>query len=410
MPERLAVWLYGVHVADIEEDGGRLSLTYTDDALVRFDAGTPLLSLRLPLVAQRFDHQVVRVFLDGLLPEDDQRRIVAQELRLLADNTFGLIQALGRDCAGAIVIAPEDEPPPPTATTLAAAPLDDAALEHLVANLRTAPLGVGDRVRLSLAGVQEKLLLTRLPDGRWGQPVDGTPSTHILKPALRGFDSSVENEMFCMRLAGHLGFAVARVETITVAGRPILAVERYDRHVHSDGTVERIHQEDMCQALGYPPTRKYEDNNGPALRQIARLLRDAAGRDAVESLFRATVLNLIIGNGDAHAKNFSLLYTPTGSVRLAPLYDVMSSRVDGFPKFAMKIDGEDRMDRITPEHLLDEAGAWGIARISAIALLADIAQRTASAAEAASAEVVGVPDGLRPLIDAQLAIFGADLT
>jgi serine/threonine-protein kinase HipA len=139
-------------------------------------------------------------------------------------------------------------------------------------------------------------------------------------------------------------------------------------------------------------------------------LRDAAGRDAVESLFRATVLNLIIGNGDAHAKNFSLLHTPTGSVRLAPLYDVMSSRIYGFPKFAKRINGEDRMERITPEHLLDEAGAWGIARPSAIAIVADLAQRVASAAEDASAEVRGVPERLRPLIDAQLAIFGAGLT
>lgn len=156
-------------------------------------------------------------------------------------------------------------------------------------------------------------------------------STHILKAALRGFDRSVANEMSCMRFAGHLGFEVARVETTMIAGRAILVVERYDRDVHPDGTVERIHQEDLCQALGYSPTRKYEDDGGPPLRQIARLVRDAAGRDAVEWLFRATVLNLIIGNGDAHARNFSLLHTATGSVRLAPRYDVMSSRICDFP-------------------------------------------------------------------------------
>jgi serine/threonine-protein kinase HipA len=407
MPDRLAVWLYGVRVATVEEERGRLSLDYTEDALTRFPLGSPLLSLRLPLSAQHFEHPTVQAFVDGLLPEDDQRRAIAQDLRLLADDTFGLIRALGRECAGAIVILPEHEPPPSPPTTLTATPLTDAEIERLVANLRSAPLGFGQGVRLSLAGVQEKLLLTRLPDGTWGRPVGGTPSTHILKPPLARYERTVENELFCMRFASHLGLPVAHVETLTVAGRAMLLVERYDRIVHTDGTVDRVHQEDLCQALGFPPSRKYEEDRGPSLRQIARLLGDVAGRDAVETLLRATTFNLLVGNGDAHAKNFSLLHEPGGSVHLAPLYDLMSSRIYGDARLAMKIDGEQRMDRVTAERLLDEAAAWGLRRPVAVEILHDQLERIPQAIGTVELEVPGAPLTLPALIrDSHVAISG----
>ena len=399
MAARLSVWLYGIRVATIDEQRGRLSLDYTEEALTRFPLGAPLLSLRLPLSVQRFEHQTVQAFVDGLLPEGDQRRAIAQDLRLLADNTFGLIRALGRECAGAIVILPEGDALPSPPTTLTAAPLSDAGIGRLVANLRSAPLGFGARVRLSLAGVQEKLLLTRLPDGSWGQPVDGTPSTHILKPPLAGYGRTVENELFCMRFAGRLGLSVAHVETLAVAGRPMLLVERYDRLVHADGTVERIHQEDLCQALGFPPSRKYEEDRGPSLRQIARLLGGVVGRDAVETLLRATVFNLLVGNGDAHAKNFSLLHDPGGAVRLAPLYDLMSSRIYGDARLAMKIDGEARMDRVSAERVLDEAATWGLRRAAALEVVEELLERVPEAVSAAEADVSDAPAALGPLID-----------
>ncbi|MDQ1455169.1 MAG: serine/threonine-protein kinase HipA, partial [Actinomycetota bacterium] len=209
MADELAVWLYGDRVAGIDQERRRMRLEYSKDALDRYPLGTPLLSLSLPLTSKRYSHGVVRPFLDGLLPEGDSRRALADDLELLASDTYGLIRALGRDCAGAIVIQPADDPPPVQPTTLTAKRLNDAEIGELVANLRSAPLGVGGRVRISLAGVQEKLLLTRMPDGSWGQPVDGTPSTHILKPEIARFPDTVENEALCMRLAKHLGLAVA---------------------------------------------------------------------------------------------------------------------------------------------------------------------------------------------------------
>jgi serine/threonine-protein kinase HipA len=183
MAGELAVWLYGSQVALIDQQRpGQPRLIYTPEAVDSYEAGTPLLSLTLPVRPERYPQGVVKAFLDGILPEGDTRRAIADELGLRANDTFGLMKALGRDCAGAIVVQPVEEPAPPPATTTTARPLSESELGDLIANLRNAPLGVGGRVRVSLAGVQEKLLLTRLPEGRWGSPVDGTPSTHISRP------------------------------------------------------------------------------------------------------------------------------------------------------------------------------------------------------------------------------------
>lgn len=189
-------------------------------------------------------------------------RAAANDFNVLREDTYGLIRALGRDCAGALVIQPAEALAPPVPTALTAAPLSDSEIGRLVANLPYAPLGVGGRVRISLAGVQEKLLLTRMPNRSWGRPVDGTPSTHILKPEIARFPNTVENEAFCMRLARNLDLPVASIETMTLDGRRIIVVERYDRTLHANGSVERIHQEDFCQATGVLPCKKYEEMAG----------------------------------------------------------------------------------------------------------------------------------------------------
>jgi serine/threonine-protein kinase HipA len=150
------------------------------------------------------------------------------------------------------------------------------------------------------------LLLTRMPDCGWGRPVDGTPSTHILKPEIAASTNSVENEPFCMRFAKHLGLPVADVETIEVAGRKLIVVERFDRVVHADGATIRLQQQDFCQATGTPSDLKYEENGGPSLRRIAGIVQAAASLDSVETLLRLATASVLIGNGDTHAKNYSL--------------------------------------------------------------------------------------------------------
>jgi serine/threonine-protein kinase HipA len=401
--EELAVWLNGVRAARIDQERGRLRLAYTEDALRQYQLGVPLLSLSLPLTRERYTHGVVRPFLDGLLPEGEARQAVARDVAVDSADTYSLIRALGRDCAGALVIQPADEPPPQRPTTLTAERLKDAEIADLVANLRSAPLGAGGRVRVSLAGVQEKLLLTRMPDGAWGRPVDGTPSTHVLKPEIARYPNTVENEAFCMRVARHLGLEVASVETTTINGRKLLIVARYDRVVHPDGSVDRLHQEDLCQATSIPPDKKYEEDGGPSLARIAEILQSAAAATSVETLLRAVTLNVLIGNGDAHAKNLSLLHYPSGALGLAPLYDLLSTLFYGDDHLAMYIDTVHRTNRVTADRIVREATRWGLSRRRVTEIIADILERAPAAAASARAETPGLPPKIPAIIDAQLA-------
>ncbi|MFI4977817.1 MAG: type II toxin-antitoxin system HipA family toxin [Solirubrobacterales bacterium] len=400
MPADLAIWLYGHQVAVVEKQrNNRLRLSYTEYALDTYEGGTPLLSLAFPLTRERYPNGATRAFLDGLLPEGEPRRAIAADLDLPASDVFGLLAALGKDCAGALVIQPLDDPPPPTPTTLSAQPLTADDLGELIANLRQAPLGIDRNVRLSLAGVQEKLLLTRMLNGTWGRPVEGTPSTHILKPEIEPFQNTVENEAFCMTVAKNLGLSVAAVETIIVDEHPVLVVARYDRVIDPDGTVHRVHQEDFCQALGLPPEKKYEQQAGPSLQRIARILQDVAEPSAPQTLLRALTLNVALGNCDAHGKNFSLLHTQTGVLRLAPLYDLLSTRL--YPlddKLAMYVDTVQKADRVTAERIVNEAIRWGMTRGSAEEIVTDSLDRLPAAVLAAAEEIDALPPSLPELV------------
>jgi serine/threonine-protein kinase HipA len=402
MADELAVWLYGDHVASIEKDRRGPRLAYTDTALARYPLGTPLLTLSLPVAARTYPQGVVRSFLDGLLPEGEAKRAIARDVGESVSDTYGLIRALGRDCAGAVVIQPADDPPPRVPTTATAEPLTTEEIESLVRGLRSAPLGVGGRVRVSLAGVQEKLVLTRMPDGRWGRPVDGTPSSHILKPEVAAYPMTVENEAFCMRVAKHLGLPVAEVETTVVAGRKLLVVERYDRDVAAGGTVRRIHQEDFCQAIGIPPETKYEEDGGPSLSRIAGILATVATPASLERLLGAVVLNGLLGNGDAHAKNFSLLHERSGALRLSPLYDLRSTLHYGDDHLAMSVDGVHRTSRVRSDRILAEARKWGVGRTVASDVVEGLLSRAGGAIADARDETPGVPDGLVATVTEQL--------
>jgi serine/threonine-protein kinase HipA len=402
MAEELAVWLYGELVATVSrEQNNRLRLRYTQEALARYELGMPLLSIGLPLTDVPYPNARTRSFLDGLLPEADQRRVIAEQLDLNANDTFGLMRALGLDCAGAIVVQPDVSPAPRQATTLTAAPLTDEEIAARVANLRNAPLGVSNRVRISLAGVQEKLLLTRMPDGRWGEPVDGTPSTHVLKPEVRNFPDTVENEAFCMRVARNLGLRAASIQTTEYGGRKLIVVERYDRVISGSGDVERVHQEDFCQALSLPPKSKYQENGGPSLKRVSAVLRQYARPDSLSRLLQATFVNVLIGNGDAHGKNLSLLHQRDGSIELTPLYDLVSTLhyVDG--ELAMYIDHVRKTSKVTRERLINEAVSWGMQEVSAQIIVDDLGERAPEAIERAHHETPGVPDGVLRIVESQ---------
>ena len=405
MGKGLGIWLDGAKVARIEYQRGGPRLAYTALALDRHPLNAPLLSLSLPVRSTAFPPGVVRAFLDGLLPEGIAREALARDFSLEAGDTVGLVRALGRESAGALIILPDDESPSAPLVRTSVHELNRDDLQALISNLRSEPLGVTQLVRLSLAGVQEKLALVALGSNAWGQPAPGTPSTHIVKPALVAFPDSVANEAFCMRLARALGLDVARVTVEVIVGRPALFVERYDRKVVEDGSVARIHQEDFCQAFGLMPSRKYEEQGGPSLRRIAETLINFADASSLTRFLEALVCNVLIGNGDAHAKNFSLLRREGGGLTLAPLYDLLSTVRYGDARLAMSINGVQRIDRVTTAHVINEASTWGLSRDAARRIVEHTVEMVPSALAAASAETPEVPADLIGFVERQASML-----
>lgn len=403
MTGELAVWMYGAEVAVIDQDRrSRLHLQYTDEALRQHEAGRPLLSVRLPVSTVRFSHGHAAPFIENLLPEGNVRRIIAERLGFASGDAFGLIGALGRDCAGALIIQPRNEPLPAEDDSRGKA-LSSADVSGLLAGLGTAPLGMSGEVRLSLAGVQEKLVL-RWDEGSWRDPLAGSPSTHILKPQMSAYRNTVENEAFCMRFAAALGVRAASVSVEAFEGRSALVVERYDRIQTDDGRVERIHQEDFCQALGVMPEKKYQTDGGPSLRQIAQILATAGSENSLERLLRLVVVNVLVGNCDAHGKNFAILHHRDGRLDLAPAYDVVSTRM--YPALsdhmAMSIDGVWRVESATIARLVAEAEEWGMSRRQARAIVGGMLDAAPGASDRAADETHGVPEELPEFVMRQI--------
>lgn len=320
------------------------------------------LSVSLPVREEGHGPSEARPFFEGLLPEGEVRERIARDLKVSAGNSFELLAKLGRDCAGAVVLLPESEPLPADEPVRW---LTDPELTELIERLPTNPLGISDRpkIRLSLAGLQRKAVLVRGADGTFGAPTATAPSTHIVKPQYSETDypDLVTNEHFCMRVAAGAGLEVAHTEIAEVAGRPCLVIERFDRD-HTDARTVRRHQEDFCQALGVMPGLKYEAEGGPGLRAVSNLLREHSARSGADvlALLRATIVGYVLGNADAHAKNFALLYG--SGLRLAPLYDVVSTAV--YPQIdnslAMRIGGNADPDTLDGGDLYDLAEDCGL--------------------------------------------------
>lgn len=319
----LAVWWDGRQVGRlVEDEHGDLAFAYDAGWLGRKDAQP--LSRSLPLRPKPFGRRKCRPFFGGLLPEAEQRGLVARALGVSEANDFALLDGIGGDVAGAISLLPEGEAPHPGRVPEVPAPLGDAQLAEILDRLPLRPLLAGEGMRLSLAGAQAKLPVL-LVGGRPALPAPGQATTHIVKPEIPRFEGSVGNEAWCMRLAAAAGLDVAPAEARDALGRPYLLVERYDRVVEGEGA-RRLHQEDACQALGVPPERKYAAEGGPAFGDLFRLVRDYSRVPAADimKLIDAAVFNIVIGNADAHAKNFSFLLDDRGP-RLAPLYDLIST-------------------------------------------------------------------------------------
>lgn len=356
---QLQVWLNQDRVGLLGMERGQLFFAYSPQWLAS-STRRPL-SVSLPLQSAPFDHHQTRAYFAGLLPEGGLRKALSRQLQVSEANDFALLDALAGECAGAVSLLPIDASPPVDASPDVLW-LDDAGLAAEMAQLPVRPLGLShDGVRISLAGVQDKLAV--VVDGRRiGLPRHGTPSTHILKPAIAGFADTVLNEAFCLQLASRAGLQASTAELRSIDDKPVLLVERYDR-LWINGSVRRAHQEDFCQALGIAPELKYQNEGGPGLAQCFELVRNVARLPArhLEQLLQYVIFNTLIGNNDAHGKNFSLVADVTGARGLAPLYDAMSLAIyDGLAqKMAMKIGSKYVFEDLHRRHweaLATEAG------------------------------------------------------
>jgi len=354
MAHDIGVWLFDQPVGTLSLVGGRLSFQYRPDWLAQPNA--MVLSQSLPLGSAPFDDHQCRAFFAGLLPEGNLRRLIAQQCQVSSQNDFALLGAIGGECAGAITFLPAGRSVI-TAEQAGVEWLDERQLMNLLEELPRRPMLAGrDGIRLSLAGAQDKLPVVF--DGeRIGLPKGGQPSTHILKPAIAAVEGSVINEGFCLALARAMGMLTAEAQIFNANNRQVLLVARYDRRAGLGGQPERIHQEDFCQALGVVPEMKYQNEGGPDFKASFDLLRKATRPSApqVLRLLDAVVFNALVGNHDAHAKNFCLLHAGTSRAEpptLAPLYDMLSTAVYDHltPKMAMKLGNKYKFSEVQARH------------------------------------------------------------
>lgn len=411
--DELAILWNGERAGTLRRRRGRLSLTYEDSWRLRHDA-TPM-SLSMPLAARAHPHRVVEPFLWGLLPDNDAvLRRWGRDFQVSTSHPFGLLANVGEDLPGAMQLLRPDR-----ASEMDGAgwtgnvdwlEIDDVA--DLLRGVRvdhTAWLANRAGGRWSLAGAQPKIALLREGE-RWGRPSGRTPTTHILKPAVVGLDEHDLNEHLCLAASRHLGLRAAVTEVGSFGEERAIVVERYDR-IRQEGVWRRVHQEDMCQALGRHPSQKYQSDGGPSPAAIAGLLRASmdsrSAKVAVSGFVDALAFNWLIAGPDAHAKNYALLLEGP-QARLAPLYDIASALAydDFHPpkvKLAMKIGGYYLLSAIGPRAWTRLAEDLHLDRDLVLNRVSDLIDRVADAfAKAAAApEVVALGSPLPArLVDA----------
>lgn len=396
---------------------GRFSLTY-DEAWREAETATPL-SLSMPLAQREHSDVTVRAFLWGLLP--DNERVLdrwAQDHQVSPRNPFALLRHVGEDCAGAAQFVRPERVGKLVAGEGSVQWLTDTDVAERLRILRRDPTAwhVRNGGQFSLAGAQAKIALHHDPSaGRWGEPRGSVPTTHILKPAVTGLDDHDLNEHLCLTAARLLGLPAASTHVGQFADERAIVVQRYDRRQMAGGTIARIHQEDMCQALGVPSTTKYQNEGGPTPEQVIELLRRGVfparlAATAVNRFVDALAFNWIIYGTDGHAKNYSLLLSGP-QVRLAPLYDVASALAydDMYPpklRMAMKIGDEYRVEATTGRHWRNFAAANGLDPDETIARIDQLVERAPEAfGTAAKAETIRdlkskLPDRLTERISA----------
>jgi len=365
MARTLDVYLHRDLVGHLTQDNsGHMTFKYVD-AWAEHPASRAL-SKSLPLRKGRFTQKECRGFFSGILPEQSQRELVARNLGIRARNDFAMLEKIGGECAGAVTFMPAGQPLPDS--TARYRDLSDDDLVSVIKTLPRRPLLAGeDDVRLSLAGAQDKVAV-KVSGTQISIPLENAPSTHILKPASERFVGVPANQVLCLRLASAVGIPAAAAETRSIQGMDYALIERYDRTQTPERREHRrLHQEDFCQALGIVSEHKYQSEGGPSFKQCFDLLRAVSSAPVIDllTMLDAAIFNYLIGNHDAHGKNFSLLYgAGQDNVRLAPLYDLVCTLY--YPelskKMAMKIGGEYLLDKVAPRNFEKLAEETGLAK------------------------------------------------
>jgi len=386
-----------------KEPSGAVTFRY-DDSWLTWEHALPV-SLSLPLREDAYRGEPVIAVFDNLLPDAESlRRRVAEKVGAAGTDAYSLLAAIGYDCVGALQFATGDDPVANIGTITGEA-VDDAAIEQLLKGLAQAPLGLSrdDPFRISVAGAQEKTALL-YHDGRWLKPHGTTPTTHIFKTQIgrlpNGIDlsDSVENEFYCLKLAAACGLPVNEATIQTFGDTKALVIERFDRRWTKDGRLLRLPQEDCCQALSVPPTRKYQNEGGPGLEDILDLMK-GSDDPAVDqaTIFKAQVLFWLIGATDGHAKNFSVFLGPGCSYHLTPLYDILTAQPSLIArqierkqmKLAMAVGARShyRINEIHGRHFIQTGEQAGLPKALIANALTEMGETTAKAVAVIESEL-----------------------
>lgn len=342
----------------LQDEDGAMSFTYEPS-----HSGSPV-SLSMPIAPATYPQRIIRPYLQGLLPDDPSVRAnIADRYNCSGENPFALLTHIGLDCPGAVQLVPDCAAPLVESRSGSLIELSDSDLEERLRLLReraSSPWEAGRTGRWSLGGAQSKMAL-RYQDGRWYDCEGSEPTTHILKPGVIGYDNQALDEYLCQKVALAMGLPAAQVEYLTFGSEHAVSIKRYDRASNEDGTVVRVHQEDLCQALGVDPSRKYAEQGGPSSPDVLALLGNtgADGPRNLQLFVLYLLFNYFMGATDAHAKNYSVLLGVGGTALLAPLYDVasiapyqsLSPRRRKPLRAAMSIGGENRFGMLDSKHL-----------------------------------------------------------
>ena len=377
--KRLSVVLCGRPAGTIRVfRGGFASFTYFDDYV------GPSLSTRMPVGEGPFLDRIVRPWIEGILPDNQLVRVsMARRAGCSPHNPFDLLECYGRDCPGAVQVCAPGDVAAVLAQTGRHEPISRTEIGHRLreSSSQAAPVWASAEEHWSLGGAQGKIALARI-DGHWNSCHGAAATTHLLKPGVEGFSLQGLDEYLCMRLATACGLPAASVEYEEFDGVPAIVVERYDREVSADGTVTRLHQEDLCQALGYLPGQKYD----AIVAEVLRLLGLDASGQSVYDFVSALFFNYLVGATDAHAKNYSLMHLFAGEVFLAPLYDIASilpyaKRKRGARVAAMPIGREKRFGRMTGANVDRFAQGNGLDARACRERMAELARRVSVCVE-----------------------------